>query len=107
MGTEDIMGGRSNELIFLRTGQNRLSKLVKALVFVVCAVGPTAFLLPSSAQQIGLVASATPEKIFIANAGGDFGGAPFKALRGGADRAYNEFFAAMKDWGRYEIVADP
>ena len=26
---------------------------------------------------------------------------------GGPDRAYNEFYAAMKTWGRYELVAAP
>jgi hypothetical protein len=48
-----------------------------------------------------LISSA--KKIFISNAPGDNLPASF----GGPDRAYNEFYAAMKDWGRYEIVAAP
>jgi hypothetical protein len=42
------------------------------------------------------------KKVFISNAGGGcdlFSGSP--------DRAYNEFYAAVKDWGRYELAAAP
>lgn len=48
----------------------------------------------------------TAKKVFISNAGGesilfpsDFSGTP--------DRAYNQFYAAMKSWGRYELVPAP
>jgi hypothetical protein len=51
----------------------------------------------------------TAGKIFISNAGGDidpntrrlgeFAGLPI--------RPYNEFYAAMKSWGRYQIVSTP
>ena len=46
------------------------------------------------------------KKIFISNGGqesvhrlGDFDGGP--------ERTYNQFYAAMKDWGRYELVSAP
>lgn len=46
------------------------------------------------------------KKVFISYAGqesnpeaGDFSG--------GSSRTYNEFYAAMKSWGRYELVASP
>lgn len=43
----------------------------------------------------------TAKKVFVANAPGD-------ALReslGGDGRAYNEFYAAAKSWGRYELAS--
>jgi len=43
------------------------------------------------------------KKIFIANAGGE----DSDAYSGGRDRAYNQFYAVMKSWGRYEIVSSP
>ena len=42
-------------------------------------------------------------KVFIANAPGSNLPASF----GGPDRTYNEFYAAMKSWGHYELVAAP
>ncbi|MBS1859256.1 MAG: hypothetical protein JST11_28030 [Acidobacteria bacterium] len=48
------------------------------------------------------------KKVFVANAGQDsyaihriviFGGSP--------DRVYNEFYAALKEWGKYELVTAP
>lgn len=42
------------------------------------------------------------KRIFISNASGESIMPP-----GTNDLAYNEFYAAMKSWGRYEIVASP
>ena len=48
-------------------------------------------------------------KVFVSNAGGE----SFEAVmaetvfNGGPDRPYNELYAAMKAWGRYELVASP
>ena len=47
------------------------------------------------------------KKVFIANGGGDeslFGSPQYS---GGPDRLYNEFYAGMKSWGRYELVGRP
>jgi hypothetical protein len=47
------------------------------------------------------------KRVFIANAGGD---QPFyedPLFSGGRDRAYNQFYAAMEAWGRYELVGAP
>jgi hypothetical protein len=41
-------------------------------------------------------------KIFISNATGEIP-MPQETL----NLAYNEFYASMKNWGRYEVVADP
>ena len=44
--------------------------------------------------------------VFISNAGADSGLFPHP-FSGDPDRAYNEFYAAMQSWGRYQLVADP
>lgn len=48
----------------------------------------------------------TAKKVFIANGGGDESRYDV-SYSGGPDRAYNEFYAAMKTWGRYELAAAP
>jgi hypothetical protein len=47
------------------------------------------------------------KKVFIANGGGDEPHYEEASYSGGPDRVYNEFYAAMKTWGRYELVAAP
>jgi len=49
----------------------------------------------------------TAKKIFIGNAGGEQAWYDDAEFSGGADRAYNQFYAAMKSWGRYQLVATP
>ncbi len=49
----------------------------------------------------------TAKKVFIANGGGDESLFDSPQYSGGADRFYNEFYAAMKSWGRYELVGTP
>jgi hypothetical protein len=52
---------------------------------------------------------AAAQKVFISNAGG----ATLETIidetifHGGPDRPYNQFYAAMKSWGRYELVSSP
>jgi hypothetical protein len=49
------------------------------------------------------------QKVFISNAGGE----SFETVidetvfNGGPDRPYNQFYAAMKNWGRFELVSSP
>ncbi|MFZ0636917.1 MAG: hypothetical protein WA755_05215 [Candidatus Acidiferrales bacterium] len=43
------------------------------------------------------------KKAFISNAPGGI----LPTSLGGPDRPYNEFYAAMKTWGHYELVSDP
>lgn len=45
----------------------------------------------------------TGKKVFISNSGGDSNG----LYSGGASRLYNQFYTAIKNWGRYEIVGSP
>jgi hypothetical protein len=48
------------------------------------------------------------KKVFVANAGGDQpAGFDDGQFSGGSDRTYNQFYAAMKTWGRYELVGVP
>jgi len=44
----------------------------------------------------------TARKVFISNGGDD---PHFKGL--GLGRSYNQFYAAMREWGRYELVSPP
>jgi hypothetical protein len=47
------------------------------------------------------------KKVFIANAGGDEMANYDPRFSGSPDRAYSEFYAAVKSWGRFEIVTSP
>jgi hypothetical protein len=44
--------------------------------------------------------------VFVSNAGADSGLFPHP-FSGDPDRPYNQFYAAMQSWGRYQLVADP
>lgn len=44
----------------------------------------------------------TGKKIFISNAQGES-----SAVTAAPNQTYNEFYAAMKEWGRYELVVTP
>jgi hypothetical protein len=44
--------------------------------------------------------------VFISNAGSDRGLFPHP-FTGDPDRAYNEFYAGVVSWGRYQLVASP
>ena len=47
------------------------------------------------------------KKVFIANGGGDQLTEDDPIFTGGPDRAYNQFYAAIKSWGRFNIVGSP
>ena len=50
----------------------------------------------------------TAKKVFISNEGGDSNITLDDAVYGaGPEDSYNQFYAAMKDWGRYELVSAP
>jgi hypothetical protein len=46
------------------------------------------------------------KRVFLSYELGDVTAFP-SAYSGGPERAYNEMYAAMKAWGRYELVLDP
>jgi len=66
----------------------------------------------ATGQAVGAAEAPTPaaifaaKKVFISNAGADSGLFPHP-FSGRPDRAYNEFYAAMQAWGRYEVTGDP
>jgi hypothetical protein len=47
------------------------------------------------------------KKVFVANAGAEEWSYSDGPVKDGPDRAYNEFYAALKAWGRYELVPAP
>ncbi len=47
------------------------------------------------------------KRIFIANAGGDDHSYDEALFNGGPARSYNQFYAAMKTWGHFELVTAP
>jgi hypothetical protein len=47
------------------------------------------------------------KKVFISNGGQQPPSYGDPYFSGGPDRAYNQFYAAMKDWGRFELVPAP
>lgn len=50
---------------------------------------------------------ATAKKVFIANGGGDERSFEDPIFQGGPDRSYNQFYAAAKKTGNYELVGSP
>ncbi len=46
----------------------------------------------------------TAKKVFISNASADFDSTLWS---GGPIRPYNEFYAAIRNWGKYELVSTP
>lgn len=83
--------------------------------FVFCVIFLTLQLATSIAQSKPGEAPAAPvpqqilsaKKVFIANAGGDEMAPGEPIFSGGTDRAYNQFYAAVKNWGRFEVVGSP
>ena len=69
----------------------------------------------SMAQSKPMAAPAAPvpsqilaaKRVFIANAGAEQPWYDNAQFSGGPDRAYNQLYAALKSWGRYELVGAP
>jgi hypothetical protein len=51
----------------------------------------------------------TARRVFVSNGGGQSFETVIdqKVFNGGPDRPYNQFYAGMKAWGRYELVTSP
>ena len=68
---------------------------------------------PVFGQQQGIDAAPVPaqilaaKKVFISNAGEERNPDGDLDFSGGADRAYNQFYGAIRNWGQYEVVATP
>jgi hypothetical protein len=59
---------------------------------------------PPAPVPVQIVAA---KRVFIANAGGDELAPDGPSFSGEPSRAYDQFYAAMKGWGRFEIVDSP
>lgn len=64
---------------------------------------PDAAAAPAAPVPTAIFAAKTA---FVSNAGADSGLFPHP-FSGDPDRAYNQFYAALQDWGRYNLVGDP
>lgn len=47
------------------------------------------------------------KRVFIANAGGDERFYEEPLFKGGPNRAYDQFYTAMKSWGHFELLSSP
>lgn len=90
---------------------SRTNHLVSSAIFIVITLLSGSFL---GAQEVPAAPAApvppriaSAKKVFISNAGEQRNPSGDLYFSGGPDRAYNQFYAAMKDWGRYELVLDP
>lgn len=78
--------------------------------YLLCAVLLSA--VAAGAQQAANTVAPVPpallaaKKVFISNAGSDSGLFPHP-FSGDPDRAYSQFYTAIQNWGRYDLVADP
>ena len=76
------------------------------LFLIAMAIGAT--MKSTTAQVVSAPAAPVPsailtaKKVFISNATGEM-----VLPAGDPDMTYNEFYAAMKSWGRYELVSSP
>ena len=87
---------------------NRIGLLFR---FVVCAALLTAVAVtaqkPAATPRAPIPSAIVSAKtIFLANAASDNGMFP-SPFSGDADRAYNQFYAALKASGKFDLVTDP
>ena len=85
----------------------------KVAISISCAVLMLTLLSSFTAAQTKQIPPApiptqisAAKRAFIANGGGDEPGID-EPIFGGVDRSYNQFYAAMKSAGRYELVGSP
>jgi len=97
-----------------------MKRYFKTAVFCVSLAVPLLQVSVLRAQQPDVAPPAPPpaqfrtaKRVFVGNRGADApwvgrpngqAGGPFS---GGPDRPYNQFYAALKAWGRYELVGTP
>ena len=86
----------------------------KVAISISCAVLMLTLLSSFTAAQTKQIPPApiptqisTAKRVFVANGGGDDPGISESFFNRDVDRAYNQFYAAMKSAGRYELVGSP
>jgi hypothetical protein len=81
-------------------------------VLSVCCISTLSAQRSSAAKGINTLAAPVPtpllngKRAFISYELGDVAAFP-SGYSGGPERAYNEFFAGMQNWGRFQLVMDP
>jgi hypothetical protein len=86
--------------------------VVAGVLLACCAVSACAQQKSSAAAGINSLSAPVPtpllngKRAFISYELGDVTDFP-NAYSGGPERAYSEFFAQMKAWGRFQLVLDP
>ena len=84
----------------------RVVKIGLGLLIIAMVIGAT--IKSAAPQAVDAPAAPVPstiltaKKVFISNTTGEMVLPP-----GNPDTTYNEFYAAMKSWGRYELVSSP
>lgn len=84
----------------------RLGSLWLACIAILSTVAASAQQVPEAGGAPVPPALFTAKKVFVSNAGADSGLFPHP-FSGSPDRPYNQFYAAVQEWGRYELVAEP
>jgi hypothetical protein len=93
--------------------EEAMSRIVRPGIFTVALT--LALLSGSSVQAQGAKESApaplpaqivSAKKVFVANAGQE-SNPNVGGYSGGIDRTYNQFYLALKSWGRYELASTP
>src|SRR5229473_2529352 len=94
----------------------KLPKLI-TLIALGVALAIATVSVPGMEAQQGSIPAAAPvpsqisaaKKLFIANAGdeSDYFASKTGEVKGGIDRPYNQLYAAMKSWGKYQLVGAP
>ena len=89
-----------------------LRKPVALGALLLCCAMPVCAQRSSAAKGVNTLAAPVPapllngKRAFIAYELGDVTAFP-SGYSGGPERAYSEFYAGMKAWGRFELVLDP
>lgn len=86
----------------------------RSISVVFLAVCPASLFGVAAAQSLKLPSAApiparilSAKRVFIANGGADERSTTDPQYKGGPDRAYNGFYAALKAGGHYELATDP
>ena len=87
-----------------------MQRIMKAAILLVVITAWTVSTTPANAQQAKETLPApipsqivSAKKVFLSNAGGDSHG----LYSGEPRRLYDQFYAALKSWGRYELAGSP
>lgn len=73
---------------------------------VIVSVFASAQTAPAPPEPVPVQITAA-KSVFIANAGADAGSLAYFKKAGEPNRPYNDLYAAVKNWGRYDLVSSP